>query len=215
MNKTYKAFIYCALGAYIVKFMVDIVMLVYSLYGLNDYYYDDYYLFIPHVISTFFMSVYYVMFFKEEFYGIMIKLFTIILLFIQIGFIVLLVYDRTLGYVFYFSGVAAVNFFNSLFVKCNIIPIRDTGDFEYGPMIFELTSFVIMAISIYSFFASFPISFNHLVGYWEYYDVSASMKLNMVCEFVMTIVFFACLRNNCKYIRDIVADDEFVLDEIQ
>ncbi|MBR5507179.1 MAG: hypothetical protein IKV88_03935 [Clostridia bacterium] len=215
MNKTYKMFIYCALGAYTVKFLVDIIMLIYSIYGLNDYYYDDYYLFIPHMVATFLVSVYYIMFFKEEFYGLMIKLFTIILLLVQVGFIILLVYDRTLGYVFYFSGVAALNFFDALFVKCNIIPLRDAGDFEYGPMVFEMTSFVIMAVSIYAFFAAFPISFNHLVGYWEYYDVSASMKLNMICEFIMILIFFACLRNNCKYIRDIVIDEDSMMEEIQ
>ncbi len=215
MKKTYNLFIYCALGAYILKFTVDIIMMVYSIYGLSDYYYDDYYLFAPQIISTFFVSVYYLMYFKEEFYGIMIKLFTIILLFVQAGFVILMVYDRTLGYVFYFSAVAAVNFFNALFIKCNIIPIRDTGDFEYGPMVFELTSFIVMAISIYSFFAAFPISFNHLVGYWEYYDVNSAVKLNIICEFVMIIVIFACLRNNCKYIRDIVIDEETIMDEIQ
>ena len=215
MKKTYSSFVYCMLGAYVLKFMVDIVMMVYSIYSLDNYYYDDYFLFVPQIVSTLFVSIYYVMFFKEEFYGIMIKLFTIILLFVQVGFAALLVYDRTLGYVFYFSAVAAVNFFNALFIKCNIVPIRDTGEFEYGPMVFELTSFVVMAVSIYSFFASFPISFNHLVGYWEYYDVNSAAKLNIICEFVMIIVGFACLRNNCKYIRDIVVDEELLLDEIQ
>ena len=215
MKKTYSSFVYCMLGAYVLKFMVDIVMMVYSIYGLDNYYYDDYFLFIPQMVSTLFVFLYYVMFFKEEFYGIMIKLFTIILLFVQVGFAVLLVYDRTLGYVFYFSAVAAANFFNALFIKCNIIPERDAGGFEYGPMVFELTSFVVMAVSIYSFFAAFPISFNHLVGYWEYYNVNSAVKLNIICEFVMILVIFACLRNNCKYICDITVGEEFILEDIQ
>lgn len=215
MKKTYTLLTFCAVGSYIIKFLIDMVMFIYSLYGLGNVYYDDYYLFAPHMISAVFMLVFYAMFFKSEFYGILIKLFSVILILVHIGFAFALIYDRRLGYVFYFSIIAALNFFNALFVKCNIVPLRDTGDFEYGPMIFELTSFVVMAISIYSFFASFPINFNHLVGYWGYYDVNTATKLNIICEFIMIIVFFACLRNNCKYIRDIVIDEDNIVEEIQ
>lgn len=215
MKKTYTFFIISAMGSYAIKFLIDIVMFIYSIYGLGDVYYDDFYLFIPQMLSTLAMLVFYAMFFMRSFYGLLIKFFTVILVFVQIAFVIMLIYDRSLGYVFYFSVVAAVNFFNALFIKCNIIPLRDTGDFEYGPMIFELTSFVVMAVSVYSFFAAFPISFNHLVGYWEYYDVGSATKLNIVCEFVMILAYFACMRNNCKYIRDNTLDDDYFIEEIQ
>lgn len=213
MKKSCNIFVYMAVASYAIKFLVDIVMFVYTLYGKSDVYYDDWYLFLPQVVSTALLTGFYCLFFSKKFYGIFIKLSTAILIFFNVVFLGILVYDRSQGYVFYFALVAAVNFLNALHIKCNIIPARKPGAIEYGPMLFEIISFAVMAMSLYALFCGFPLEYNSILKIWDYYDVMGSMKLNIISSAVICFQYILCLRNDSEYIRDNMFDEEMMRQE--
>ncbi|MBR2404780.1 MAG: hypothetical protein IKA95_03905 [Clostridia bacterium] len=213
MKKFSNIFVTSAVIAYALKFMVEVVMYVYTIYNKSEIYYDDWYLFLPQVVSAVLLTVFYSLFMTRKFYGVFIKLSAFVMILLNLMFIGILIYDRTLGYVFYFALVAAVNFLNALFIKCNIIPARKPGAIEYGPMIFEIVSFVAMAVSLYSVFCGFPLSYNKILHMWDYYDSMGSMKMNIVSAGVILLQYIMCLKNDSEYVRDNMFDEPMLLEE--
>ncbi len=190
-----------AIVSYAIKLLIDAVMYLYSQLNLGHLYFDDWYLYIPHIISTIIMMVYYGYYFTNSFEGFVIKGMAGLLMFGNLAFIILLTIDRSVGYVFYFSMIAAMNFFNGLFLKTNIIPERKPGTTGYAPMIFEVTTFVAMAISLYSLFCSFPLSRNNITRQWEYYNIFGGMAVNLVAELILLVQYIICRLHDSEYIE--------------
>lgn len=201
MNNKTNTFALLAIVSYSLKFLIDGVMLLFTIYNQNDLYYDDWYLYTPHIISSVLMMIFYVHFTSNEFDSTRMKMSSIVLLFVHLAFLGLLTFDRTKGYVFYFSLVAALNFFNALFIKFNIIPDRKPGTTGYGPVVFEITAFIIMAISMYSLFCAFPLARNKITMDWEYYDIYNGMFINIFAEFVLLIEYIVCRLHDSEYIE--------------
>lgn len=201
MNNKTNTFTSLAIASYFVKLLIDVVMLLFTIYNQNDLYYDDWYLYIPHIVSSVLMMIFYVHFTSNEFEGIRIKMTSIMLLLVHLAFLGLLTFDRTKGYILYFSLVAALNFFNALFIKFNIIPDRKPGTTGYAPMAFEITAFIVMAISMYSLFCAFPLARNKITMRWEYYDIYNGMFINIFAEFVLLVEYIVCRLHDSEYIE--------------
>ncbi len=209
-NKTLFMFISFALTAYGLKFIVDAVMYIFMKNEQNDIYFDVWYLLIPQVLSSVLMIGFYALFFSDKFFGLFFKISTVVLMMANIIFAVLLFFDKTIGYIFYFALSGAVNFLNALYIKCNITPERKQGEIEYVPLIFELIPFACMVASIYSVFCAFPtlqVTLSSRV--WEYYNVYGSLKVNIVCEAIMCVTYLLCMINNAEFVRDSM----FIFDE--
>ena len=188
-------------------------MLIFTIYNQNNLYYDDWYLYVPHIVSSLVMVAFYVHFMSNEFGSIRMKMSSVLLIVVHMAFLGFLTYDRTKGYVLYFSLIAALNFFNALFIKFNIIPERKPGTTGYAPMAFEITAFIIMAISMYSLFCAFPLARNEITMVWEYYDIYNGMFINIFAEFVLLIEYIICRIHNSEYIEQqkvfyVFEDDE-------
>ena len=169
----------------------------------NDIYYDFWYLFVPQIASSMMLVVFYLMFFSKKFFGLFFMISTVVLIITNILFIVLIYFDRTIGYTFYFALIAAINFLNSLYLKCNIIPAKKAGRIEYVPLLFELIPFVSMVLSLYAVFCSFPtLEVNSVKRTWEFYDLMMGMKLNMVSEVILLFAYFLCIINKAEIIKD-------------
>lgn len=201
MNNKTNTFTSLAIASYFVKLLIDVVMLLFTIYNQNDLYYDDWYLYIPHIVSSVLMMIFYAYFTSNEFEGIRIKMTSIMLLLVHLAFLGLLTFDRTKGYVLYFSLVAALNFFNALFIKFNIIPDRKPGTTGYAPMAFEITAFIVMAISMYSLFCAFPLARNKITMDWEYYDIYNGMFINIFAEFVLLVEYIVCRLHDSEFIE--------------
>ena len=171
---------------------------------------NQFYLEIICVSTISFMLIgFYCMFFSKKFYGLFFMISTAVLIISNIVFIVLIYFDSAIGYTFYFALIAAINFLNALYLKCNIIPEKKSGRIEYVPMIFELIPFVCMVISLYSVFCTFPtLEVNEVARAWEYYDLMTGMKLNMVSEVILIFAYFLCRINNAEIIRDNMFDEQ-------
>ena len=209
MKKSINIFISSAIGAYIIKFLVDIVMYIFMKNEQSDIYYDFWYLFVPQIASSIMLVVFYTMFFSRKFYGLFFMISTAVLIIANILFVVLIYFDSAIGYTFYFALIAAINFLNSLYLKCNIIPEKKAGHIEYIPLLFELIPFVCMVLSIYSVFCSFPtLEVNEVTRVWEYYDLMTGMKLNMVSEVILLFAYFLCSINKAEIIRDNMFEDQ-------
>lgn len=209
-NKTLFMFISFALAAYGLKFLVDAVMYIFMKNEQNDIYFDVWYLLIPQVLSSVLMIGFYALFFSDKFFGLFFKISTVVLMMANIIFAVLLFFDKTIGYIFYFALSGAVNFLNALYIKCNITPERKQGEIEYVPLIFELIPFACMVASVYSVFCAFPtlqVTLSSRV--WEYYNVYGSLKVNIVCEAIMCVTYLLCMINNAEFVRDSM----FIFDE--
>lgn len=203
MKNTIKIFISSAIGAYIIKAIVDIVMYIFMRNDQSDIYYDFWYLFVPQVISAVMMVVFYLMFFSNKFYGLFFRVSTVVLVIANVLFVVLIYLDSTIGYIYYFALVAAMNFLNSLYLKCNIIPERKPGNIEYIPMFFELIPFVSMVLSLYALFCSFPtLEVTSVSKVWDYYDVVTGIKLNIISEGILIFAYMLCTINKAEFIRD-------------
>ena len=70
MKNTIKLFLSSAIGAYIIKFLVDIVMYIFMKNEQSELYHDFWYLFVPQIISSGMMVVFYMMFFSRKFFGL-------------------------------------------------------------------------------------------------------------------------------------------------
>lgn len=200
MGNTANRITVMAIASYAIKLIIDVVMFMFTVYNQNDLYYDDWYLYVPHIVSTIMMIVFYAYFFKDYFEGIKIKGTAAVLLFGNLVFLALLTFDRSKNYILYFSLVAAMNFFNALFMKINIVPERRAGTSGHGPMIFELVTFVAMTLSLYSLFCSFPLSRNAITMQWEYYDIFNGMMVNIVAELILFIQYIICRLHDSEYI---------------
>ena len=214
MKKSCNIFVFSAVVAYGIKFLVDVVMFIYTIYNKGDLYYDDWYLFLPQVVSALFLTFFYCLFMTKRFYGLFMKISTSLMILLNFVFIGVLLYDRTLGYVFYFALAAAVNFLNALYIKCNIIPARKPGAIEYGPMLFEIVSFAVMAMSLYSVLCGFPLAYNKILRFWDYYDVISSMRMNIVSAGILFLQYILCFRNDSEYVRDNMFDEKMILQEL-
>ena len=203
MKNKIKLFVSSAIGAYFIKLLVDIVMYIFMKNEQNDIYYDFWYLFIPQITSSVMMVIFYLMFFSDKFYGMFFMISTVVLIIANILFVVLLYFDSTIGYIYYFALVAAINFLNSLYLKCNIIPMRKPGSIEYLPMLFELIPFVSMVLSLYGVFCAYPtLEVTTVSRVWNYYDVITAMKLNIVSEGILVFTYMLCSLNKAEIIRD-------------
>ena len=203
MKNRIKIFVSSAIGAYIIKAIVDIVMYIYMRNDQSDIYYDFWYLLVPQVVSSVMMVVFYLMFFSKKFYGLFFRVSTVVLIISNILFVVLIYLDSTIGYIYYFALVAAMNFLNSLYLKCNIIPERKPGNIEYIPMFFELIPFVSMVLSLYALFCSFPtLEVTSVSKVWDYYDVVTGIKLNIISEGILIFAYMLCTINKAEFIRD-------------
>ena len=203
MKKVFKICLTSAITAYIIKVIADLVMYVFMKNDQGDIYYDFWYLFVPQVSASLMMVVFYLMFFSNKFYGLFFMVSTVVLVIANILFIVLIYFDSTIGYIYYFALVAAINFLNSLYLKCNIIPARKPGNIEYIPMLFELIPFVSMVLSLYAVFCSFPtLEVTSVSRVWDYYDVITGIKLNIVSEGILIFAFMLCTMNRAEIIRD-------------
>ena len=203
MKKVFKICLTSAIIAYIIKVIADLVMYVFMKNDQGDIYYDFWYLFVPQVSASVMMVVFYLMFFSNKFYGLFFMVSTVVLVIANILFIVLIYFDSTIGYIYYFALVAAINFLNSLYLKCNIIPARKPGSIEYIPMLFELIPFVSMVLSLYAVFCSFPtLEVTSVSRIWDYYDVITGIKLNIVSEGILIFAFMLCTMNKAEIIRD-------------
>ena len=203
MKKVFKICLTSAIIAYIIKVIADLVMYVFMKNDQGDIYYDFWYLFVPQVSASVMMVVFYLMFFSNKFYGLFFMVSTVVLVIANILFIVLIYFDSTIGYIYYFALVAAINFLNSLYLKCNIIPARKPGSIEYIPMLFELIPFVSMVLSLYAVFCSFPtLEVTSVSRIWDYYDVITGIKLNIVSEGILIFAFMLCAMNKAEIIRD-------------
>ena len=211
MKKKCNIYANFAIISYSIKFLVEAVMYFYTIFNKSDTYYDDWYLLIPQIISTFFLFFFYTLFFSKKFYGLFVKISSAVIAGINLLFIILLTFDRTKGHVFYFALVAAINFLNALHIKCNIVPIRKPGSIEYGPLFFETLSLTVMVLSIYSVFCGFPLSYNSILSMWNYYDVLTSLKLNVLTSLTIAIEYLLCRRNDCEYIRDNMIEESYLV----
>jgi len=209
MKRALKICLSSAIGAYILKFLVDVVMYIFMKNEQSDLYYDFWYLFVPQVVSSIMMVVFYTLFFSKKFYGMFFFISTAVLVVSNIIFIVLIYFDSTIGYIYYFALIAAINFLNSLYLKCNIIPAKKPGHIEYIPMLFELIPFVSMVISLYAVFCAFPtlhVTASYRV--WDYYNVITAIKLNVVSEAILIFAYFLCTVNKAEIIKDNMVDSE-------
>ncbi len=215
MNKAIKPYLFSAIGAYIIKFLVDAIMYIYMIYEQNDIYYDVWYLFVPQIVSTVMMLGFYVLFLREDFYGVFFKLSTYMMLTTNVMFMLILYFDSTIGYVYYFTLVAAMNFLNALYLKCNIVPTRKPGYIEYIPILFEIIPFVCMVMSLYAVFCSFPtLQVTESFRIWDYYDIITAIKMNLATEVILVFAYALCLLNKCEFIRDsMYVEPEEELDE--
>jgi len=208
MKKVMKICLSSAITAYILKFIVDIVMYIFMKNEQNDIYYDFWYLFVPQVTASVMMVVFYLMFLSNKFYGMFFMISTVVLIIANILFIVLIYFDSTIGYIYYFALVSSINFLNCLYLKCNIIPARKPGGMEYMPMFFELIPFVGMVLSLYAVFCSFPtLEVTTVSRMWDYYDVITGIKLNIVSEGILIFAFVLCTMNRAEFIRDNMFDE--------
>ncbi len=209
MKKKTNIYVTFIIIAHAIKAVVDAVMYFYTKFNKSDIYYDNWYLLMPQVVSTILIILFYNLFFTDKFYGLFIKASTIVIMILNVAFAILLFFDKTNGYVFYFALVAAINFLNALHIKCNIVPIRKPGSIEHGPLIFEVFSLLVMTLSIYSIFCGFPLSYNKILNMWNYFDVLTSLKLNIMTSVIIMLEYMMCRRNDCEYIRDNMVDDSF------
>ena len=195
------------MSAFIIKLLVDVVMYIFMINEKDNLYFDMWYLHVPQVISSMMLIGFYAMFYSKSFSGWFFKVSASVLIVSSVAFIVLLGFDRKLGYVFYFALVATLNFLNSLFIKCNIIPERKIGEIEYIPLIFEIVALFCMAASLYSVFCSFP-SLKSVANYvyWDYFNVENALVLNMICEGILSFLFLLSARNGCEYVYDNMYD---------
>jgi len=207
MKNTMKISVSSAIGAYFVKFLVDIVMYIFMKNEQSDIYYDFWYLFVPQVASSVMLVVFYLMFLSKNFFGFFFMISTVVLIISNLLFIVLIYFDRTIGYNFYFALTAVINFLNSLYLKCNIIPEKKPGRIEYIPLLFELIPFVSMVLSLYAIFCSFP-TLEENSRIWEFYDLITGMKLNMVSEVVLFFSYILCSINKYEIIRDNMFEEQ-------
>ena len=211
MKKMMKICLSSAITAYVLKFIVDIVMYIFMKNEQSDMYHDFWYLFVPQVAASVMMVVFYLMFFSNRFYGMFFMISTVVLIIANILFIVLIYFDSTIGYIYYFALVSAINFLNSLYLKCNIIPARKPGGMEYMPMLFELIPFVSMVLSLYAVFCAFPtLEVTTVSRVWDYYDVITAIKLNIVSEGILIFAFILCTMNKAEIIRDNMFDENEV-----
>jgi len=211
-KNTIKICLSSAVIAYTLKLLVDLVMYLFMKNEQNDIYYDFWYLFVPQIAASVMLIVFYLMFFSKKFYGMFMMVSTIILIISNVLFIVLIYFDSTIGYIYYFALVAAINFLNSLYLKCNIIPVKKPGHIEYIPLMFELIPFVSMVMSLYSVFCAFPtLQVTESYRVWDYYDVIGAIKLNVVSELIIVFAYILCMLNRAEFIRDNMFDaDEIV-----
>ncbi len=214
MKKKCNTYVTFAIFSYGIKTLVETVMYFYTIFDKGDIYYDTWYLLMPQIISTALLLVFYNLFFTDKFYGLFIKASTATIMLFNFAFVVILFFDQEKGYIFYFALVAAINFLNALHIKCNIVPIRKPGAIEYGPMLFEGFSLIVMIFSMYSLFCGFPLSYNKILKMWNYYDVLTSLKLNVITSATITLEYLLCRRNDCEYIRDNMVDDNIVIYEM-
>lgn len=205
MNKILRLSVCSAIAAYLIRFVVDVVMYIFMMNAGGDLYDDFYYLVVPQFVASMLICGFYILFFRDEFFSWFFRIFTIVLLLINLALPVLIYFDAEIEYVWYFAMVALSNFFNALFLKCNIIPERKDGEIEHFPIIFEGLQFICMVISLYAFFCGFPYLDT---GIWTYYDVIMSFKINMACEAVLIFIYYLCLRNNSEIIRNNMFDYE-------
>lgn len=211
MKKRFNIYVSFAIASYAIRTVVDIVMYFYTIFNKSNEYYDNWYLIMPHIVSVVFLCLFYNIFFSDKFYGLFIKISTAVVMFFNIAFVLFLFYDKQKGYVFYFTLVAAINFLNALHIKCNIVPIRKPGAIEYGPLLFETISFLVMAISMYSLFCGFPLTYNNILKMWSYYDVLISLEFNAITSAIITVEFLLCRRNDSEYIRDNMIDESYFI----
>lgn len=209
MTKAIKLCLSSAMGAYILKFCADLLMYVFFKNSLNDSYDDFWLLFLPQMVSSVLMLGFYALFFSKKFYGMFFMISTIALVIANVVYMVLIYFDRMIGYTYYFALVASINFLNSLYIKCNIIPSRKPGYIEYAPLLFELVPFVGMVLSLYAIFCCFPtLVITSVYRTWDYYDVMTGIKLNIVSEAILIFSYFLCMINQCEIIKDNMVKDE-------
>jgi len=202
-KKTVTALVWLGIIAFAMKFIVDIVMYLFMLNEQDELYFDFWYLYIPQIISSGMLIAFYSMFFSKAFYGWFFKLSSVALIISSVLFIAFLEFDRRMGYIFYFALVATVNFLNSLYLKCNIIPARKVGAIEYIPLFFEVTELFCMVVSLYSLFCAFPtLKVVASYVYWDYFNIENALMLNIVCEGILGFLFLLCARNGCEYVYD-------------
>ncbi len=209
MTKTIKICLSSAIGAYVLKFVVDLIMYIYFKNALGGAYDDFWLLFLPQVASSLLMVGFYSLFFSKKFYGMFFMISTIALVIANIIYIVLIYFDRMIGYTYYFALVASINFLNSLYIKCNIIPDRKPGYIEYVPLLFELIPFVSMVLSLYSIFCCFPtLEITSVYRTWDYYDVITGIELNVVSEAILIFSYILCMINKCEIIKDNMFEEQ-------
>lgn len=210
MKKKVNLFTDAAIGAYLIKFVVDLVMYLFMKNEMNNEYLDVWYLYMPQVVSTVLLVGFYFVFLTKYFEGAFIKISTIVMISINVIFIVLLYFDMGIGYIFYFALIAVMNFLNGLFIKCNVIPVQKTGSMEYIPLIFEFVPFVCMVMSAYATFCGFPTLISEeTFTYWDYYNVHHTVKLNIVSEFILCFTYVLCRLNNSEFVRDNMAYEDY------
>ncbi len=209
MNKAIKVCLSSAIGAYVIKFLVDLIMYIFFKNALYEEYNDMWLLFIPQIVASLMMIGFYMLFFSKKFYGIFFMISTIALVISNILYIVLIYFDRMIGFTYYFALVACINFLNSLYIKCNIIPARKPGSIEYIPLMFELIPFVSMVLSLYSIFCCFPtLEVTSVYRNWDYYDVITGIELNVVSEAILIFSYFLCMLNDAEIIKDNMFEEE-------
>ncbi len=212
-KKTVSTLVMLGMIGFVMKFLVDLTMYIFMINEQDELYFDMWYLYIPQIISTALLVGFFGMFFTKAFYGWFFKASAFVLIASSVTFVILLGFDRNMGYVFYFALVATMNFLNSLFIKCNIIPNRKVGEIEYIPLIFEGVALFCMAASLYSLFCGFP-SLKTVASYvyWDYFNVENSLVLNIICEAILAFLFLLSARNGCEYVYDNMYDPEEEID---
>lgn len=206
MYKSMKPCLLTAIGAYFIKLLVDVVMYIFMISEQNDLYFDFWYLFIPQIVSSVMVIGFYVLFYKKRSYGVLFIISTVSMIIANIVFMVLLYFDSTIGYIYYFVLIATVNFLNALYLKCNIVPARKPGYTEYIPVLFELIPFIAMVLSLYSAFCSYPtMQITPKYRIWDYYDIVTAIKLNVVTEFIMIFAYTVYLYND----RELIKEEEY------
>jgi len=205
MNRIIKLCLISAVSSYALRLAVDVLMFVFQMSGRGEIYDDFTYLVVPHFVAGILMVAFYLLFFREEFFSWFFRIFTVVLILANVALAVMIYFDSKIGYVWYFAFVAANNFLNALFLKCNIIPEHKDGNIEYYPFIFEAMQFVCMIISLYALFCGFPYIDTEV---WIYYDLNLSFKLNIFCEAVLLLSYLLCMKNNAELIRDNMFDEE-------
>lgn len=193
--------------SYLIKFLIDMTMYIFMVYDPEgNYYVYEIYLLPPHIISSIFMVVYYLLYFKKIFLGWVFKISSVIILVVNIIFVVVLFFDLSTNLMYYFSYVGLLNFLNALFLKCNIIPARRVGSAEVAPLIFEITCFVAMVFGILATIFGFPIlreDKNQLL----YINVDFAFKFNIISNAILLVCYFWTRRNNSAFIRDNMFDE--------